>query len=70
MDTGCSAALDSERLTFSICWDRNIIYLQDCSFVGLDISRRQPDLVRTRRDDLSDRVKWVHANLYVGYFAP
>ncbi len=36
MDTGCSAALDSERLTFSICWDRNIIYLQDCSFVGLD----------------------------------
>jgi len=38
----------------------------DCSFVGLDISRRQPDLVRTRRDDLSNRVKWVQANFLDG----
>lgn len=62
---GCTAVACKWPSNFPSCHLGLSAGHQDTTFVGFDVSQRQPNLVRSMREDLAKRVKWVHGNLYV-----
>lgn len=52
----CSPAIQSSSNQF--------IFAQNTTFVGFDIDKLQPDLLRCGLTDLVTRIEWVHGNLW------